>query len=229
MKRIFTHISQVNLWQSLESASGRGSEFVCTTSIRDVLPALLQELGIQAILDAPCGDFNWMRHVPLTGIRYTGIDVVPEIVDRNQRQYGTSTIQFKTGDITQNPLPRADLIICRDCLVHLPFWMSSRALQQFKRSGAKYLLTTTYPATVNNNDAPAGSWRAINLDLAPFNFCPPLKRLSDPSDDTGANPDKSLGLWELDAIAPPRISRWSNPQVWMTTVVRQHFNPSWKL
>ena len=41
-----------------------------------------------SLLDAPCGDFNWMRHVPLGGVSYTGADVVPELIARNRRDYG---------------------------------------------------------------------------------------------------------------------------------------------
>jgi hypothetical protein len=229
MKRIFTYISETNLWQSAESVSGRGSELECTESIRTFLPKLFKEFQVESILDAPCGDFNWMRHVPLSGLTYTGIDVVPEIVKRNQEKYGTDTIQFKPGDITKDTLPKVDLIICRDCLVHLPLWYGCLALRQFKRSGSKYLLATTYPHATVNNDTPLGSWRSLNLSLPPFNCGDPILLISDPSDDTGKNPDKSLGLWELDAIDPQGIWSLSSPQVMLTSLVRQYFDPSWKL
>lgn len=229
MQRIFTHISKTNLWQSVESASGRGSELACTEAIRTVLPGLLQELNITSILDAPCGDFNWMRFVPLSGIHYTGVDVVADIIEHNQQKYGTDTCQFMTADITRASLPNVDLIICRDCLVHLPFSEGSRALQQFQRSGSTYLLATTYPKTTVNSDKPAGSWRSLNLRLPPFNFPEPLKLFSDPSDDTGANPDKSIGLWRLADITPPAIAWWNSPDVALITFVRQYVNPAWRL
>jgi SAM-dependent methyltransferase len=229
MQRIFTYINQVNLWESAESVSGRGSELDCTAAIRAELPSLLQEFEVKSILDAPCGDFNWMRHLLLSEIRYTGVDVVSDMIGQNQRNYGTDTIRFKRADITKDELPNADLIICRDCLVHLSFWDISQALQQFKRSNAKYLLMTTYPATVVNRNTPTGSWRSLNLQLSPFNFPPPLKLLADPSDDTQVNPDKSLGLWKLDGIVPFRVARWNSPTVMLTTLVRKYINPAWNL
>ncbi|MBW4634840.1 MAG: class I SAM-dependent methyltransferase [Iphinoe sp. HA4291-MV1] len=229
MKRVFSYISQSNLWESKESVSGRGSELACTVTLRASLPGLFEELGVKSILDAPCGDFNWMRHIPLSNITYTGIDVVPEIIEQNQQQYGTSSIRFMTGDITSNDLPQADLIICRDCLVHLPFLYGCCALKQFKKSGARYLLITTYPETTKNIDTAIGSWRSLNLCLPPFHFFPPQLLLSDPSDDTGKNPDKSLGLWRLDAIKSPEISRWNSLPIMFTSWVREYFHPSWRL
>jgi SAM-dependent methyltransferase len=229
MQRVFRHIRQVNLWQSQESASGRGSELACTASLRAALPGLFQQFEITSILDAPCGDFNWMRHVPLAAIAYTGMDVVSELIERNQQQYAAPSVQFVVGDITQDALPSVDLIISRDCLVHLPLRDGCRALRQFQQSGSRYLLATTYPHTSVNRDAPTGSWKPLNLCQPPFNLSAPLLLLPDPSDDTGSNPDKSMGLWELPTLVPPAVPHWSSPQVLWTSFVRRYVNPSWKL
>ena len=70
------------------------------------------------MLDVPCGDFYWMRLVPLD-VDYTGGDIVSDIVARNQAQYGDERRRFLRLDLLQDPLPAADLIFCRDCLVHL--------------------------------------------------------------------------------------------------------------
>ena len=68
-----------------DSASGPGSSLRRTRNIRQQLPALIGQLQINSILDVPCGDFHWMRHVNLDGISYCGVDIV-----REQR--------FQTGD-----------------------------------------------------------------------------------------------------------------------------------
>jgi hypothetical protein len=229
MQKIFTHISRVNLWESSESVSGRGSELATTQVIRTQLPELFQEFNINSILDAPCGDFNWMRQLDRSSIRYTGIDVVAEIIDRNQQQYGDDLTQFLVGDITSSELPTAEAIFCRDCWVHLSLWDISRALDRFKLSGSKYLFSTTYPETTINRDTATGSWRALNLCLPPFNFPQPLKLIADPSDDTGANPDKSLAIWRLEDLSSFTVSQWSSPQMMVVSLIRKYLSSSWQL
>src|SRR3712207_7875432 len=51
---------------SHESYSGRGSELGATESLRSYLPQLFERLNIKTFLDAPCGDWNWMRQVDLS-------------------------------------------------------------------------------------------------------------------------------------------------------------------
>src|SRR5262245_66529053 len=78
----FSAIYQNNSWRNSESVSGRGSTLARTSVLRETLPILLKELNCQCFLDAPCGDFNWMRQVGLDGIQYVGIDIVADLIDR---------------------------------------------------------------------------------------------------------------------------------------------------
>ncbi|HLP88328.1 MAG TPA: class I SAM-dependent methyltransferase [Nostocaceae cyanobacterium] len=228
MKRVFTHISKVNLWESSESVSGMGSEISYTQVTREFIAQIVSELGIKSILDAPCGDFNWMKEVDLSGIHYTGVDIVSEIIEQNQQKYAQDHINFFTKDITKDPLPQADLIICRDCLVHLPFYYGYLALKQFQATGARYLLTTTYPETTKNQDVPVGSWRAINLCLPPFNFSEPMLLLKEISAGKGKS-DKSLGLWKLEEMNFANMSDQMNWKIKLINWIRTSFNPSWQL
>lgn len=61
----FTSIYRNNGWGSLESRSGAGSTLASTANIRRELPGLVERLNIRTLLDAPCGDFNWMKEVAL--------------------------------------------------------------------------------------------------------------------------------------------------------------------
>src|SRR3990167_7338614 len=74
------------LWGSTESASGRGSELGATEALRTWLPELFQKLGVTSVLDAPCGDWNWMQHVDLAGIDYTGADIVASVIEHHQAE-----------------------------------------------------------------------------------------------------------------------------------------------
>lgn len=193
----FTRIYRENHWQSDESRSGVGSEMGRTTNIRARLPWLLEALNAQSLLDAGCGDLNWMQTVcwrePLI---YVGVDIVPELVETLRRQH--PRVHLETGDITRDRLPTCDVILCRTVLFHLPNADIARALANFARSGARYLLTTTYPWHFPNEDISAGGWRRLNLQAAPFNMPSPMALLPEDEVDPAAplNPGY-LGLWEI--------------------------------
>ncbi len=193
----FGKIYYRNDWGSPESVSGLGSELAATYAVRTELPILLEELGVRSLLDAPCGDFNWMKDVDLRLDRYIGADVVPELIEK-AKQFSSDTRTFMVLDITSTNVSRADAILCRDCLVHLPFSRIRAALQNFKRSNATYLITTTFPGYPSkNNDIAVGDWRPLDLQKPPFNFPEPLKVISE-NDVFVA--EKSLAVWRLDRI-----------------------------
>lgn len=192
VRAIFADIYRRNGWGDVESVSGRGSTLAHTEAVRRELPRLLRELGARSLLDAPCGDFNWMRRVELEGVEYVGADVVPEMIQRNRREYGGPGRQFVVLDVTRDALPRADVILCRDCLIHLSFGHALAALDNFRRSGSPYLLATTHTSVTENADTETGGWRSLNLELPPFNL-PPPERLIVEHPSVG----KCLGLWRL--------------------------------
>ncbi len=199
---IFTEIYTENFWKDAESVSGTGSNEQATSTIRDCIPKLFQDLSIRSILDVPCGDFNWMKLLNLEGITYTGIDIVKKLVDENKKQFGTPFISFHCMNAVYDDLPKADLILCRDMIVHMSLKDGLRALKNFKRSGAKYILITTFTKKSVNEDISSGRWTKRNLQVEPFNFPKPLQLISENSpEEEGA--DKFLGLWDLNDIQFP--------------------------
>ncbi len=193
----FDRIVRTNLWGA-QSRSGLGSELGATARLRAILPSFLARHGVRSLLDVPCGDFGWLSLVDL-GVSYTGADIVPSLVDENERRYGgPSGRRFLTLDLTKDALPRADLVLCRDCLVHLSFEHAGRALANIRASGATYLLTTTFLEHDANTDIEDGDWRMLNLERAPFNLPPPIDVLvEDCEEGDGAYADKALGLWRV--------------------------------
>lgn len=190
--RIFRAYYERNLWNSDESASGPGSTLAATEGLRRDLPRLLTDLGIKSILDLPCGDLAWMQHVDLTGVRYTGGDLVPAIVEANRAAFGARG-EFLILDLLKDPLFKVDAVFCRDCLNHLSNAEVKAALRNIRRCGAKYLIVTQYPQCERNADTVTPYWRHINFKLPPFNFGAPLRMLPDCE-------DKALGVWRLDDI-----------------------------
>ena len=116
MRDIFERIFNTNGWSSAESVSGTGSTLEQTTVIRERLPELFKKYAIKILLDIPCGDFHWMSLVPKEGIHYIGGDIVGGLVDRLSQSHHHD---FCLLDVTASPLPAVDLILTRDCFVHL--------------------------------------------------------------------------------------------------------------
>lgn len=195
----FKEIYEKNLFGGVESRSGPGSSLIQTASLRRELPRLMLDFEISSFLDAPCGDCNWISELEWGKVSYTGIDVVPDLIQRNQLRFKGNNMQFILADLCEESLPRADLVFCRDCWVHLPFRQIQSCLKNFQSSGALYLMATTFPATrVNQELGSRAIWRTLNLQESPFNFPKPERLLVENcTEDGGLHADKALGLWRL--------------------------------
>ncbi len=203
-EEVFSKIYKENYWVYGESVSGTGSDSSQTNVIISELEKLFQEYNIKSILDAPCGDFNWMNQVNLNGIDYLGIDIVEDLIKLNKENYKDKAgVEFRTGNIITDDLPQVDLILCRDCLVHFSYNEIGRTLENFKKSGSKFLLTTSFIHRKENKDITTGFWRTLNLRKPPFNFIKPLRVIDEKCKEGGGkHKDKSLLLWNLDHLKP---------------------------
>jgi hypothetical protein len=191
---VFDRIYRTNLWGDPDSVSGDGSNLLATEQLRGALPTLLSDLHIRSILDAPCGDFHWMQHVPLDGIEYVGVDIVADLIANNVACYGQPGRSFEVLDLVVDEIPNVDLILCRDCLIHLPQADVIHVLQNVVDSGSRYLATTTFTDRAKNADILAGDWRPINLQAYPFLLGEPRVVIPDGNE---VFPDKVIGVWAV--------------------------------
>jgi hypothetical protein len=195
LKRRFEYIFETNLWGDDASRSGVGSTLPETETLRREIPMLLRDLGARSLLDIPCGDFGWLSLTEL-GVTYVGADIVEALVAENTRCYGSERRRFERLDLTTDPLPAVDVVLCRDCLVHLSYANIQLAIGNVKRSGAGYLLTTSFPEVESNRDIEDGDWRPLNFERAPFHFPSPIRTIVENCIEAGgAYSDKSLCLW----------------------------------
>jgi SAM-dependent methyltransferase len=195
----FRRIYDTNMWGAAASVSGLGSEADATAALRAQLPLLLAKLGATSLLDAPCGDAGWINQVDL-GVRVVGVDIVPSLIDRLKARAAAGDIrgEYHLADITCDPLPRCDAILCRDCLVHLSFANIDRVLANFRRSGAVWLIATTFPEWQDNRDCEDGDWRSLNFERPPFDWGRPFEIINENCTEAGGGwRDKSLGVWRL--------------------------------
>lgn len=190
----FTKIFKDDLWDGGESRSGPGSGLAYTSNLRSRLPALFDKYQVKSVFDAPCGDFHWMQHLlAKVNIDYIGGDIVRELIEKNQKKFGRTNINFVHVNIIANALPSADLMICRDCLFHFSYQDILKTLQNFVRSKIAFLLTTTHTTGLKNRDILTGDFRQINLFDFPFDFTPqPLERIDD---WMKPEPERQMCLW----------------------------------
>ncbi len=193
---IFEAIYDNNLWNSVESRSGQGSQLAGTESVRIGLQNWLENhrTEISTFLDAPSGDFNWMRTVGFPDkIKYIGGEIVRSLVEENIKKYQKDGRSFIELDIVTGMLPRADAWLCRDALQHFPFSAGVSVVENFRRSSCKYFISSTYPRADNAVDIKYGRYHPVNLAIAPFNLGEPQERIRDMCDDNG---ERFLGIWE---------------------------------
>ncbi len=195
---VFAAIHRHRLFGGRQSLSGPGSSLAGTKTVRATLPTLLRDLEIGTLLDIPCGDFNWMRHVDLGATRYIGADIVPALVEDNRRRHGNDHVAFENLDIATDPLPVADLVLARDVFIHLPDDMVMAALENVRGSGARWLLTTDFPGVRRNRPGKLGGFRPLSLERPPFRLPPPQRRIAD--EDLYRAWGRSLALWPVDQL-----------------------------
>lgn len=201
LRRRFELLDALGIYHHPETISGAGSTIEETAALRRILPSLVEDYEIRSILDVPCGDFNWFRRVPLSNVDYVGVDIVHRIIERNRRIHAGENRRFEVADATCDRLPKADLVVCRDLLIHLSLADISRVLRQVLRSGSNWFLATHFGDTNCNDDIESGDFRPVNLCAPPFELYRPVLVISEESRMAeGRFADRSMALWPITAL-----------------------------
>ena len=204
IEKKFSIIYKTNYWASRESKSGTGSTLDFTENIRKELEKILNKFEINKILDLPCGDFYWMKEfLKNKKINYIGADIVPELIKVLNEKHEDVNIKFKKLDIIKDKLPNADILFCRDCIIHFSNEDIFKTLKNFVASNIKYLFISH---TINNNkfvnkDIITGEYRMVDLFSKPFNL--PRETIINiidyPADDKGKD-KRHMSMWSKDQI-----------------------------
>jgi hypothetical protein len=200
LKNKFTKIHDLNLFKGDVSISGTGSDLIQTQVISLEIPKLLEKYKVKTFIDAPCGDLYWMQHVQFYNVKYIGLDIVNELIIKNNEKFANENRIFICKNIVTDILPVADIIFIRDCWVHLNYQDTISCIMNLKSSKIKYLLTTSFPNTFKNKDL-YRIWRPLNLNIEPFNFPIPIETINEGCTENGGKyKDKSLMLWEIATL-----------------------------
>ena len=159
-----------------ETVCGKGSMLKHTARVREWLPLVVKDYGINSVNDAGAGDLAWIKRVNWN-VDYRPFDLIPRI---------SEVIGI---DITRDVMPPCDAILCRMVLNHLvddddDWERVEMALNLFKQSG-RFLIATNFNGT--NNDAKG--FRRLNLNGF---LGEPLETIQDGHDE-----DCVLSLWEI--------------------------------
>ncbi len=194
----FSEIYKTGVWlqnKEQKSLSGLGSEENATSNIIERLSDHLKSLNCQTLLDVGCGDFNWMSRVSMSE-HYIGVDIVDHVIEQNRHDYPEDNREFRVLDATKDPLPKADIIVCREVLFHLSFADAKRLVSNVKSSGAKYLIATSDRSIWFNADIRSGDFRLLNLNKRPFHFPTAIHIIRDDS----VAEDRVLATWKVDEL-----------------------------
>lgn len=192
-RQVFAEIYDRGIWLTDKNAdclSGAGSKLQSTIRLREALPEVLARIGAASLLDLGCGDLTWMRHVDLA-VPYVGVDIVPAVIEANRRNHGSPQRIFHCLDAVSEPLPAADVVLCREVLFHLSLADARRVLDNIRESGARYLIATTDDVTRFNSDIKTGDFRLLNLRRRPFSLPTPLDRFTDDAVQSG----RTMSVW----------------------------------
>ena len=178
------------------SISGTGSQLSATEDVRKQLLIIFEKYNIKTVTDAPCGDFFWMKHVDLSKIDYIGYDVIEGMVNNNISNFKKPNINFQLLDVLNQLVRKSDLLICRDFLFHIGNSDICKILDNFRKSGCTYLLSTTFDYTTENLNKKSSDYssRPINLKISPFNMGEPIYTFVETAPE---NRGRSMSLWKI--------------------------------
>lgn len=167
---LFREIYDVDGWLG---GSGLGSVPDATVAYRDVVQRVLDARDVRTVVDAGCGDWQISRLLDWSRVSYLGVDVVPELVQRNAESFGRPNVRFQAMDMSKAPLPEADLLVCKDVLQH---WSNEWVSAFLARAAGRYrymlvtndVLSTDCEAELLNTDTHVGLWRLLDVAQPPF-------------------------------------------------------------
>lgn len=162
---IFSKIYENNVWGH---GSGDGSKLENCLEYIDFINNFLKENQISSVVDLGCGDWQFSHKINWENIEYLGLDCVEDLIKNNQRIFGKININFQSMDCVNERLPKADLLISKDCLQHLSLESIKKIIKQFRNF--KYCLITNdiHDKSSLNKNIVNGDYRCVDLTRPPF-------------------------------------------------------------
>lgn len=130
-----------------------------------------------SVCDLGCGDFNVGRQLVDLTRSYVAVDIVPDLIARNQGQFRADQLEFRCMDIAEDDLPPADCALLRQVLQHLSNAEVEKVVE--KLGAYRYVILTEHLPKgefIPNKDIISGQGirlkkqSGVDLMAPPFNF-----------------------------------------------------------
>ena len=180
-KAAMTQIYENNLWggEKSEFYSGLGSHQPETVNpYITVVSAFLKDFETPPVVcDLGCGDFNIGKELVKYSKKYIAIDIVPNLILHNRKEFKADNLEFRALDIATDVLPSGDVAILRQVLQHLSNAEIKSVVENLY--AFKYIILTEHIPEEYfdpNKDIISGQGTrlkkqsGVNLYASPFNF-----------------------------------------------------------
>ena len=180
-KEAMAQIYPQNLWggEKSEFYSGLGSHHPETVNpYIAVVSAFLEGFQTPPIIcDLGCGDFNIGKDLVKYCKKYIALDIVPDLIAHNKKEFKADNLEFHALDIATDVLPSGDCAILRQVLQHLSNAEITKVVD--KLFDFKYVILSEHLPEEDfepNRDIVSGQGirlkkhSGVNLSASPFNF-----------------------------------------------------------
>ena len=180
-KDAMTQIYENNLWGSDTPGyySGLGSHHPeLVDPYLETVSAFIKAFETPPVVcDLGCGDFNVGKELVQYSKKYIAIDIVPDLIAHNKKEFQAVNLEFQVLDIAAEDLPSGDCAILRQVLQHLSNAEISSVVE--KLYNFKYVIVTEHLPEGDfepNKDIIYGQGirlkknSGVNIVAPPFNF-----------------------------------------------------------
>ena len=206
---VFDKIYAESYWGN---GSGGGSSLEANRPYIQFIDNFINKFSISSIIDLGCGDWQFSKFINFGKADYLGIDVAKSIIKSNSSKYSNEKVSFMHSPNNYEEIPEADLLICKDVLMHLNYDEILKISKIFPKY--KYCLITNdllnlsqlgklilrfkarklkLVEEIYNQEIKIGEHRPLDLNKKPF--CFKLKKVFE---------------WDAMPLSTSEILNWKN-------------------
>ena len=180
-KDAMSQIYENNLWggEKSEFYSGLGSHHpgLVDPYVETVATFLKTFETPPVVCDLGCGDFNVGKELVKHSKNHIALDIVPELIAHNNKEFRAENLEFQVLDIAEEDLPSGDCAILRQVLQHLSNAEIKSVVEKLYQYN--YVIVTEHLPEVSfepNKDIISGQGirlkkqSGVNITAPPFNF-----------------------------------------------------------